>query len=96
LLFALVNIETAKKFIRQATTLLNQYGFQGSVRVLNDVSINKNQQKLSENFKFLTKLSQYFDIIINFETERYWGIDRLDHLELRLITLNLAHGFEQY
>lgn len=77
----MVNIETAKEFITQATTLLNQHGFQGTPRTSNDVSINTNQQKLSENFKFLTKLGQYFGAMINFEGEWYWGIDRQDHLE---------------
>jgi hypothetical protein len=92
----LVNIETAKEFITQATTLLNQYGFRGTARVLNDVSINKNPQSLSENFRILTKLGHYFGAMINLEGEWYWGIDHLDHLEQQLMGLSLAHGFEQY
>ncbi|MFQ3172902.1 MAG: 2-hydroxychromene-2-carboxylate isomerase [Oleispira sp.] len=88
---ALVNIEMAEDFITQATALLDQYWFQGTASVLDDVSINKNQQKLSENFELLTKLGHYFGAMINFEGEWYWGIDRLDHLEQRLMILGLAH-----
>lgn len=88
---ALVNIESDEAFILKAIKLLEQYWFQGLSPALEDVSVEKNQQKLSENFELLTKRGHYLGAMINFEGEWYWGLDRLDHLEKRLIGLGLTH-----
>jgi 2-hydroxychromene-2-carboxylate isomerase len=87
----LVNIESDKEFISKAVKLLEQYWFQGLSPTFEDVSVQNNQQKLSENFELLTKRGHYLGAMINFEGEWYWGLDRLDHLEKRLIGLGLTH-----
>jgi len=88
---ALVNIETDDEFISKAINLFDQYWFQGISPVLEEASVKKNQQKLTENFELITKRGHYLGAMINFEGEWYWGLDRLDHLEKRLIGLDLAY-----
>lgn len=92
---ALVNIETDKAFISEGITLLEQYWFQGISPALEGAAVKKGQQKLTANFELLTKRDHYLGAMINFDGEWYWGIDRLDHLEKRLIGLGLAHGKTQ-
>jgi 2-hydroxychromene-2-carboxylate isomerase len=95
----LVNLESDEAFISKAITLLDQYWFQGISPVLDVLdntsvkySVKDSQQKLSENFQLLTTSGHYLGAMINFEGEWYWGLDRLDHLEKRLIGLGLAYG----
>ena len=87
----LVNIESDKEFISKAIKLLDQYWFQGISPTLDDFSVKKNQQELSANYELLSKCGHYLSAMINFEGEWYWGLDRLDHLEKRLIGLGLTH-----
>ncbi|MFT6121540.1 MAG: 2-hydroxychromene-2-carboxylate isomerase [Oleiphilaceae bacterium] len=89
---ALVNIETDEAFISKAIKLLDQYWFQGISPALEDAWVKQNQQKLTESYELLTKRGHYLGAMINFEGEWYWGLDRLDHLEKRLIGLCLAHA----
>ncbi|MFT4653954.1 MAG: 2-hydroxychromene-2-carboxylate isomerase [Patiriisocius sp.] len=92
---ALVNIEKDDQFISQAIQLLDQYWFQGISATLEDVLVINNQHKLYENFELLTKYGHYLGATINFEGEWYWGLDRLDHLEKRLIGFGLTHGNQE-
>jgi 2-hydroxychromene-2-carboxylate isomerase len=88
----LVNIETDEAFISKAIRCLEEYWFQGISPAIEDVLVKKNQQKLAVNFNLLTKRGHYLGAMINFEGEWYWGLDRLDHLEKRLIGLAMAHA----
>jgi 2-hydroxychromene-2-carboxylate isomerase len=92
---ALVNIETDETFISKAIKLLDQYWFQGISPALEDASVKQNQQKLTESYELLSKCGHYLGAMINFEGEWYWGLDRLDHLEKRLIGLDLDHAKEE-
>jgi 2-hydroxychromene-2-carboxylate isomerase len=89
---ALVNIETDEAFISKAIKYLDQYWFQGKSPASENNLVKKNQQKLTENFELLTKSGHYLGAMINYEGEWYWGLDRLDHLEKRLIGLGLKHA----
>ena len=51
--------------------------------------------RLESNHQLLRNKGHYFGAMTYFEGEWYWGIDRLDHLETRLITLGLSHSPEE-
>lgn len=51
---------------------------------------NTIKKQLSQNHALLKNKGHYFGAMIHFESEWYWGIDRLDHLEQRLIDQGLA------
>lgn len=53
---------------------------------------NTIKKQLSHNHALLKNKGHYFGAMIHFESEWYWGIDRLDHLEQRLIDQGLAHS----
>ncbi len=89
---ALVNIENHKEFIPKSIKLFEQYWFHATTSAVDDVLIKQNQRKLSENFVLLTKSGHYSGAMVYFEGEWYWGLDRLDHLEKRLIVLGLTHS----
>lgn len=54
-----------------------------------DRSIANPVSQLRENEQLLKKLGHYSSAMIYFESEWYWGVDRLDHLERRLNELGL-------
>jgi 2-hydroxychromene-2-carboxylate isomerase len=89
---ALVNIENHKEFIPKSIKLFEQYWFQATTPAVYDALIKQNQRKLSENFVLLKKSGHYSGAMVYFEGEWYWGLDRLDHLEKRLIGLGLTHS----
>jgi 2-hydroxychromene-2-carboxylate isomerase len=89
---ALVNIESHKEFIPKSIKLFEQYWFDATTPALDDALVKQNQLKLSENFALLTQSGHYLGAMIYFEGEWYWGLDRLDHLEKRLIGLGLTHS----
>ena len=49
-------------------------------------------QKLTDNYALLTRKGHYLGAMLNFQGEWYWGIDRLDHLETRLIKLGYCNS----
>ncbi|PID42051.1 MAG: hypothetical protein CSB48_12355 [Proteobacteria bacterium] len=49
-----------------------------------------NQIRLQTNERLLEKLGHYYSAMIYYAGEWYRGLDRLDHLESRLITLNAS------
>ena len=58
---------------------------------LNELSEFKNKKNLllEVGNKKLSDLGYYFGSSFHYEGENYWGVDRLNHLEERLIELNL-------
>lgn len=54
-----------------------------------DQSIANPVSQLRANEQLLKKLGHYSSAMIYFESEWYWGLDRLDHLERRLNELGL-------
>lgn len=50
--------------------------------------------RLAANEALLKRLGHYFSAMIYYGGEWYWGLDRLDHLERRLIDLGLARSAE--
>lgn len=49
------------------------------------------QSRLRANENLLQRKGHYFSAMIDYAGEWYWGIDRLDHLEQRLIDLGAAY-----
>lgn len=71
-------------FASEARAVLEQLWFDrlpASLRPLN----SQQQKQLGDNQQRLAKLGHYAGAMIYCEPEWYWGIDRLDHLEQRLI-----------
>lgn len=89
LTYKLVEIEHEENFIEQADNLLSNFWFSST----QPFPLNSNQdelfKKLHRNKTALADKGHYLGGMVFFEGEWYWGIDRLDHLEKRLI----ASGF---
>jgi len=89
---SLVRIENDDHFLQKATLLLDNFWINGE---LNNFEVSDEQiafEALRKNQALLEKRGHYLGAMINFEGEWYWGIDRLDHLESRLITMGLANS----
>jgi len=88
---ALVAIEQDDDFLSKANHILT--GFWFNSRPPNTVIFNqeKSLAKLIINQALLASKGHYFGGMIYFEGEWYWGVDRLDHLEQRLIKSGFAH-----
>ncbi|REL27732.1 hypothetical protein DXX93_14975 [Thalassotalea euphylliae] len=99
---ALVNIESSDSFLAQAkillgalwqgkgTALLNQHKLKQRLESQPSLSaqqLAQAKQKLADNFAALTRKGHYLGAMLYFQGDWYWGIDRLAHLEARLIKL---------
>ncbi|WP_158657731.1 DsbA family protein [Agarilytica rhodophyticola] len=88
--YYLVALKNDESFITQARHLLEQFWFNGNVPEKILEGISERQNKLSNNFELLSKTGHYQGAMISFDGEWYWAIDRLDHLEERLLQMGLA------
>jgi 2-hydroxychromene-2-carboxylate isomerase len=64
----------------------------GVVQRLHDPAL---LDRLEVNERLRERLGHYLDAMIYYGDEWYWGIDRLDHLERRLIELGLARNRDE-
>lgn len=63
----------------------------GDIKEVLNPELHKNlDQTLARNNKRLRQQGHYLAAMIHYGGEWYWGIDRLDHLEQRLITIGCA------
>ena len=62
-----------------------------SANSLNDLACS---QQLLANEQTLAIKGHYMSAMLNYAGEWYWGLDRLDHLEKRLLQLGLGNGSE--
>jgi 2-hydroxychromene-2-carboxylate isomerase len=88
----LLKAESNSDFIHVAKEVFNQV-WHGHFNIdPNATPLNKSSffDHLKSNQALLAKKGHYFGAMINFESEWYWGLDRLDHLETRLIKQGLA------
>jgi 2-hydroxychromene-2-carboxylate isomerase len=60
--------------------------------MLSNGAYKKLDQQLADNNWRLRQQGHYLAAMIHYGGEWYWGIDRLDHLEQRLIDLGCAHS----
>lgn len=60
--------------------------------MLSNSEYKKLDQQLEDNNRRLRQQGHYLAAMINYGGEWYWGIDRLDHLEKRLIDSGCAHS----
>jgi len=90
LALSLATIESDDDFLIKANKLFAQYWFSADVLGTSVGDAKQAQLKLMKNQLLLSKKGHYFGATIYYEGEWYWGIDRLDHLEQRLIELSLS------
>ncbi len=87
----LVQAESAD-YLVSAQTIYQQF-WHNKFEQQHNASLFTNEkisQRLHYNQQLLTKKGHYMAAMIHFEGEWYWGLDRLDHLERRLITKKMA------
>ena len=94
LAFALSAIEQDDDFLEQASIILDHYWFglysRDDSQPISQEGVEKAQVSLAKNQNLLEQKGHYLGASIYFEGEWYWGIDRLDHLERRLIDDSLS------
>ena len=74
-----------------AERLAKQYGLQGACMPNNSAgSTHISKESLDTSHRLRKKWGHYLSGVIYYEGEWYWGIDRLHHLEARLIDLGLS------
>jgi 2-hydroxychromene-2-carboxylate isomerase len=91
----LLEAESKPDFIKQALTIFKNVWETPQALANLTVAQNENlneqlDKKLQQNQELLKSKGHYFGAMIHFEQEWYWGLDRLDHLESRLIKDGLA------
>lgn len=93
----LVAKEQDADFIGFALGVLSDFWFQCSdlLDAHTHDQIKQLDGLLQQNYELLTQLGHYLGAMIKFEGEWYFGIDRLDHLERRLIALGAAYADDE-
>lgn len=90
----IAELEHQADFIQQALPLFHKF-WSGQPELPGYSSGDVSQgdlARLAENAQLLRQKGHYLGAMIHFEGEWYWGIDRLDHLEKRLIHQGLARN----
>jgi len=93
--------EQSDNFLAQANTIFtnvwqNTFKQQANTTELNQPPLKAHlKSQLNNNQQLLKAKGHYFGAMIHFESEWYWGLDRLDHLEQRLIALKLAKNKQE-
>lgn len=95
----LLDAESKPDFIKHALTIfkkvwetpqtVNASSFKQNTNLNQNLTKALNK-KLQQNQELLKSKGHYLGAMIHFEQEWYWGLDRLDHLESRLINDGLA------
>ncbi len=88
----LVEIEEDDDFISKANSILTNFWFHTTQTETNNYNREKSFKKLVNNQAVLAEKGHYLGGMIYFEGEWYWGIDRLEHLEKRLIDSGFAYN----
>jgi len=108
LLLALEDQGREKKFYDWAAveSVFKQYWFQQPASALaqglitdgkfsdNELDEAAYEQQLLANEKILAEEGHYMSAMLKYAGEWYWGVDRLDHLEKRLLQLGLGQDTE--
>ncbi len=91
----LLAVQNSDEYLDHATRILRQLWHQQSTEPSAESekpTLDAYLSQLNANETKLKQLGHYFSAMIFYNGEWYWGLDRLDHLEQRLITLGLAHN----
>lgn len=93
---ALLAAENRDDFLDQARGVFAQLWHPGAGKLPASASLDDElmREQLAANEALLERLGHYFSAMIHYGGEWYWGLDRLDHLERRLIDLGLARTAE--
>lgn len=90
----LLQAELQGTYLEHAPTIFKQvwngqFNVEQYVRQSNTTEVSN---QLNHNHALLKNKGHYFGAMMHFESEWYWGIDRLDHLEQRLIDQGYARN----
>ena len=90
----LLQAELQGTYLEHAPTIFKQvwngqFNVEQYVRQSNTTEVSN---QLNHNHTLLKNKGHYFGAMMHFESEWYWGIDRLDHLEQRLIDQGYARN----
>ncbi|MFE8069649.1 DsbA family protein [Marinobacteraceae bacterium S3BR75-40.1] len=82
----------AERYLRTAHSLFSHFWVQPSARLgsLPEYNRPSRLEQLAHNERQLREEGHYLSAMIGYGGEWYWGLDRLDHLERRLIALGAA------
>ncbi len=91
---ALLAAEDSNGFLDQARGILSLLWQSPDVSVPTPVNLQDApiRARLAANEALLKRLGHYLSAMVHYGGEWYWGLDRLDHLERRLIGLGLARS----
>lgn len=93
---ALLAAEDGEHFLDRARGILSLLWHSPASPVPTPVNLDDApvRKRLAANEALLQRLGHYFSAMVYYAGEWYWGLDRLDHLERRLIDLGLARSAE--
>lgn len=77
---------------QQVNSIFDQYWFQKTLSG-SDISLTESTlaDQLINNERDLAEQGHYMSAMLHYAGEWYWGLDRLDHLEIRLNALGVHH-----
>ena len=93
----LVEFEGNENFLTISCKLLHSFWFApvGESELPKSIDKQQCQKNLKQNAELLAEKGHYLGAMIHFENEWYWGVDRLDHLESRLIENGLSKSAKE-
>jgi len=86
--------ENTSDALNEIISIFNEYWLSGKHNGAQKLSLSQ-KQCLESNGRRRERLGHYFDGMLHYAGEWYWGLDRLDHLEKRLNDLDLNTGEKQ-
>ncbi|MCY7295591.1 DsbA family protein [Alteromonas sp. a30] len=86
----LLQAEASDTYLNVAKRVFCEVWLKQTLSDLPSVSFADLSEKRHSNEQLLKRKGHYFGAMMYFEGEWYWGIDRLDHLEQRLIDAGLT------
>lgn len=81
-------------WFQQSYTGLTKRSLTESPLIKSQLDQSAYAQQLIDNEQALFDQGHYMSAMLHYAGEWYWGLDRLDHLEKRLLQLGLGHGSE--
>mgnify|MGYP000370755076 CR=1 FL=1 len=90
----LLDAENTPNALNEISSIFNEYWLSDKHGTVQKLSLAQ-KQHLECNSLRRVSLGHYFDGMLHYAGEWYWGLDRLDHLEKRLNDLDLNAGEKQ-
>ncbi len=82
----LVQLKASKESIKEITKLFTQFwNGQRPDKTFKKEDLKQSVKRLNHHYRYFRKINGYLSASIFFEGESYWGLDRLYHLEKRIL-----------